>query len=71
MNVKVKALKLFEHYTDSERGVVPKEGDTWMTSKERAEMLERKGFVTIEPNKIEDEIKEPKKTTKSKKTIKE
>ncbi len=72
MNVKVEALKIFENYTDSERGIVPKEGDIWRTSKERAEMLERKGFVKIIESKIEDEpVKEVKKSTRAKKTIKE
>jgi hypothetical protein len=67
MKVKVEALKIFENYTDSERGIVPKEGDTWMTSKERAEMLEKKGFIKIVEAKIENEpVKEVKKSTRSK-----
>lgn len=47
MKVKVEALKKFVSTLDAERNVTPKEGDVWLTSKERAEMLEEKGYVKI------------------------
>lgn len=39
MKARVKALKKFETIRDSERNVYPKEGEEWITSKERAEIL--------------------------------
>lgn len=47
MKAKVQALKKFEKIVDAERKVYPKEGDVWITSKERAEMLEENNVVTI------------------------
>lgn len=56
MEVKVEALKKFVGTLDVERNVMPKEGDVWLTSKERAEMLEEKGYVKIlEEIKLKEE----------------
>lgn len=59
MKVKVQALKKFENLRDKERNVIPKEGEIWETSKERAEFLESKNVV-----RILEEIKEKPKTRK-------
>lgn len=56
MEVKVEALKKFVGTLDVERNVMPKEGDVWLTSKARAEMLEEKGYVKIlEEIKLKEE----------------
>lgn len=56
MEVKIEALKKFVGTLDAERNVMPKEGDVWLTSKERAEMLEEKGYVKIlEEIKLKEE----------------
>lgn len=56
MEVKVEALKKFVGTLDAERNVMPKEGDVWVTTKARAEMLEEKGYVKIlEKIKVKEE----------------
>lgn len=78
MEAKVQALKTFEGIRDAERNVFPKEGDVWITSKERAEFLEAKGVVKIieiitdekPKTKEEDQAKEiTKKPKTTRKTI--
>ena len=73
MKTKVMALKNFEGILDAERNVMPKEGDEWITSKERAEYLEIKNVVKIiKIIKEEEPKKEVKKQAerKKRKTIK-
>lgn len=65
MGVKVQALKKFENLRDKERNVIPKEGDVWETSEERAKFLESKKVVKILEDKKE-ELKTRKKTTLNK-----
>lgn len=78
MKVKVEALKEFEGIRDAERNVFPKAGDTWICSKERAELLEENGYVKVlgeikeeikivEAPKVAKEIYKPKKTKLTKK----
>lgn len=43
----VRARRKFTRYEDSERKVMPKENDEWITSFDRAEYLEQNGFVDI------------------------
>ena len=45
--MKVKALKKFETIKDLERGVIPKEGEVWETSEERAKFLLSHGVIEI------------------------
>lgn len=47
MKARVKALKKFEEIIDAERGIKPKEGEEWITSRDRAEFLESKQVVKI------------------------
>lgn len=54
--MKVRALKKFETIRDLERNVIPKEGDIWETSEERAKFLLSHGVI-----EIVEEIKEEKK----------
>lgn len=66
MKVKVKALSKFEGVIDAERKVEPKVGDEWETTKERADMLQEKGYVEI--IEIIKEKTVEKKPTKKKKS---
>lgn len=69
MKAKVKALEKFEKILDSERGVVPKKDEEWITSKERAEFLESNQVVEIlEIIDEETDKKESKSKSKAKKT---
>lgn len=54
--MKVRALKKFETIRDLERNVIPKEGDIWETSEERAKFLLNHGVI-----EIVEEVKEEKK----------
>ena len=54
--MKVRALKKFETIRDLERNVIPKEGDIWETSEERAKFLLSHGVI-----EIVEEVKEEKK----------
>jgi len=47
MKARVRALKKFETIRDSERNVYPKEGEEWITSKERAEILSENEVAEI------------------------
>ena len=75
MYVKVRALEKFERIRDAERNVIPKAGDIWETTKERAEYLVNNGVVEIieevkeEPKKVETKV-EVKKTPTKKTTTK-
>jgi hypothetical protein len=76
MKVKVKATSKYQetNISDNELSVngrvVPEEGKEWTTEKERAEMLQEKGFVTI-VEEIKEVVEEKtKKTTKKKTTTK-
>ena len=62
MKARVRALKRFEGIRDAERNVMPKEGEEWITSKERAEFLEEKKVVEI--LEVIEEKKEKKVTKK-------
>lgn len=70
MKAKVRATKRFEGIRDAERDVMPKEGEEWITTKERAEFLESKGVITI-VEIIEDKSKIEKKVTAKKEEKKE
>lgn len=86
MKVKVRATKkyLLDNTSDNELStverVVPEEGREWITTKERAEMLEEKGYVTIieeiaeeikvETAKVEPEVEKAVKKTTRKTTTK-
>lgn len=54
--MKVRALKKFETIRDLERNVIPKEGEVWETSEERANFLLSHGVI-----EIVEEMKEEKK----------
>ena len=79
MQVRVEALAKFKGVRDAERNVMPVEGEIWVTSIERAEMLEQNGYVRIlkevEPKeekkaeKTEEEKPIKAKTTRTKKAI--
>ena len=61
MKCKVKANEKFEGIRDAERDVYPKNGEEWITTKERAEFLQSKGVVEIieeikPKKKIEEEV---------------
>ena len=68
MNAKVRATRKFEGIQDAERNVMPKAGDEWITTMERAEYLSSKGVVEIleevetEKKKVEDTEKPVRKT---------
>ena len=47
MNAKVRATRKFEGIRDAERDLMPKAGDEWITTMERAEYLSSKGVVEI------------------------
>ena len=74
VKVKVRALEKFERVRDAERNIIPKAGDIWETSKERAEYLQALDYVEIieeikkeEPKKeIKEANKKPIKKTKRK-----
>jgi len=72
MKAKVRALKKFEKIKDAERNVYPKEGEEWVTSFERAELLASHNVVEIVEKVKKETKKEPKKrkTTTTKKTTK-
>ena len=68
MKARVIALKKFERIRDAERNVYPKENEEWITSKERAEMLQENGVVKIlefiNDNPIKEEKNKTEDTTK-------
>lgn len=70
MYVKVRALEKFERIRDAERNVIPKAGDVWETTKERAEYLQDKGVVEIIEEVKQEEVKVEVKKTPIKKTTK-
>lgn len=54
--MKVRALKKFETIKDLERGVIPKEGEVWETSEERAKFLLGHGVIEIVEEVKEDKV---------------
>ena len=80
MKVKVRATSKYceTNTSDNEltaqekenKRVVPEEGKEWTTEKERAEMLQEKGFVTIVKESTADVEGKAKKETKKKATKK-
>jgi len=79
MKARVRALKKFETIRDSERNVYPKEGEEWITSKERAEILREnevaeiveiiKGKTPVVTSDVSHETKEEKPKKKGRKKI--
>lgn len=76
MKVKVKATSKYQetNISDNELSVngrvVPEEGKEWTTEKERAEMLQEKGFVIIVEESTVDVESKTKKETKKRTTKK-